>query len=217
MQGKFGGYAGKMGDTFSSLRDGVSSPRSKTEEPHKGGTSQNNPKDGSGSNDVKQQFNQDGQDTPPKQNQTGSNPSHTNNSTTYPNTAQDNLAKAQQNLAELKAMSPLDSAKNAIKLMAGTSVNPDSAEYKSFASKVDHNIPINAMDLKNVGLSTQDVQKAGFSMDYSKNPKGTVNLAESLSQKKHSLGTLDINKMDPLPRLTVRERGHAPREGALFC
>ena len=125
--------------------------------------------------------------TPP--NMTGSSPSNTHNSTTYPNTPQGNLQKAQQNLQDVKAMAPAEFAKGNMAMILGEQKAAVSAAHEAgkipdsefnskmvaltqVESKIASGGQITPSELKNAGIGNADLAKSGFVTETKTTPSG---------------------------------------------
>ena len=127
--------------------------------------------------------------SPSGESSTGSNPSNTHNSTTYPNTPQGNLAKAQQNLHDIKAMAPAEFAKGNMAMMLGEQKAVVSAAHEAgkipdsefnskmvaltqVESKIASGGQITPSELKNAGIGNADLAKSGFVTETKTTPSG---------------------------------------------
>lgn len=195
------GYRG-AGDKMSKLRDRFT-PLSKSKEA--GNTTSDSGKSNehqkTADNDTK--FSK--QDTPPSgESSTGSNPSNTHNSTTYPNTAQGGLAKARDNLQSLKNATPTEHAKAEMQMLTAekaagldqalASGQITSAENKqkmagvnSLMSKLDGGSEIDIVDTQKAGITAKELSSAGMS-----NKTVTTGTGKSFQVKRQKSGRMGI-------------------------
>jgi hypothetical protein len=196
----------RMTNTAYTMKDKLSGSFSKQSISEAGNTSQHNK--GEEQNTSPKQSSE--HKTPP--NVTGSNPSNTHNSTTYPKTAQGDLAKAKDALQATKAMAPLQATQHALlEKAAGNlfemeatgkiSKAESAARFESFKSHLESGKPVDYNSLKDVGMKFSDAKSMGISTTQGANGRESLNLNDSAERVKNSIvleGEKAVAKAEPL-------------------